>query len=79
MLETKMGKNLLGNHKGIIKCTKLYLKDLDFSPAFPVAKWPLVNYITFLEFVFLIFSKDELDHMSKWSNSREQIFFSFLS
>ena len=64
MLKIKMGKKkLLGKHHGIIKYgTKLYLKDLAFSLAFPVAMWPWANYTTSLEFMFFRFPKNGLDN-----------------
>lgn len=47
MLKVKIGKKLLRKYHGIIKHgTKLYLKDLVFSLAFPVAMRSWANYIT---------------------------------
>lgn len=56
---------LLGKHHGVIKYgIKLNPRNLAFSLAFPVIIWLWANYITSLEFRFLMFPKIELDYIS---------------
>ena len=56
MLKLKMGKKILGKHHGILTYgTKLYLKDMVFSLAFPVAMWLWETYNSYLEFLTMPF------------------------